>query len=664
MQGRHAAGSLTVAALVISPVALAQAPNAGATDPSDPAGLVEEIEVRAPLSPPAEGAVQVTVVPVDARLPGSADVATAVSRAPGATVTRLGGVGALSTVGIRGSASNQVEVLLDGIPLNPDGGGAVDLSELPLRAFERVEIYRGAAPPELGSVAVGGVVQLVTGQGRTTASLGGGSFGTGRATVTVADAFERGGLWLAVDGVTTGGGFEFLDQGGTRLDPSDDWLVRRTNNDVRQLAAHGRLHRTLRAGEISVLSAGVVKGQGVAGPTTAPAEAVRYGLIRELVSAQWDGWSRDARFRARGWGLARLESLDDPLAELGVGGADARRDQVWMGGGHGWLGAAVRDELRLDLTADVRGERATSGGAGAEVSALARAVVDGTASATIEAGGVALHPVLAGLVLADSDPEHGRTEALVLPRLAAKVNRGPASATLTAGWFARPPDLTELFGDRGARVGNPSLRPERAAQLDLGVAVDPGLWRAEAVGFVRSVRDLVTLQQTPQGLVRPENVSRAEVHGLELAADIAGDLGWLGASAAMVTATDRSGHPAYTGNQLPRVPRASAQLRAGVAPGPVDLGWDAVWMSGFALDRANFTVQPPRVIHGVTAQVHDGAEIWWLELDLRNVTHRITQDGPADPLVEGSPTLSRAIEDFAGYPLSGRSLWLTVRWTP
>ena len=156
--------------------------------------MTEEVEVvgQAPDEVSATPA-QVTVIPVDERLPASADVATAVARAPGVVVRRLGGLGDLAQVGIRGAGARQSEVLLDGIPLNPEGGSAVDLSELPLRALDRVEVYRGQAPALLGTTALGGAVALWTTDAPVTrVSLGAGSWGTARG-----DATFGGEGWLA-----------------------------------------------------------------------------------------------------------------------------------------------------------------------------------------------------------------------------------------------------------------------------------------------------------------------------------------------------------------------------------------------------------------------------------------------------------------------------------
>jgi len=61
----------------------------------------------------------------------SLTLSEALETVPGVSVRSFGGLGALSTISIRGLGSMNVLVLLDGIPLNPTGG-SVDLSDIPL----------------------------------------------------------------------------------------------------------------------------------------------------------------------------------------------------------------------------------------------------------------------------------------------------------------------------------------------------------------------------------------------------------------------------------------------------------------------------------------------------------------------------------------------------
>jgi len=85
-----------------------------------------------------------------------------ISRTPGVNVKRYGGLGQLSTVSIRGSSSEQVLVLLDGIRLNTGEGGSVDFSTIPVESIEKIEVIRGGGTTLYGSDAIGGVVNIIT----------------------------------------------------------------------------------------------------------------------------------------------------------------------------------------------------------------------------------------------------------------------------------------------------------------------------------------------------------------------------------------------------------------------------------------------------------------------------------------------------------------------
>jgi outer membrane cobalamin receptor len=80
---------------------------------------------------------------------------------PGATVVRVGGLGNITSLFVRGGESNHNKVLLDGIPLN-EPGGTFNFGNLTTAGLERVEIVRGAQSALFGSDAMAGVVQLFT----------------------------------------------------------------------------------------------------------------------------------------------------------------------------------------------------------------------------------------------------------------------------------------------------------------------------------------------------------------------------------------------------------------------------------------------------------------------------------------------------------------------
>ena len=93
---------------------------------------------------------------------GVKSVAELLSRKSGVSTTTYGTVGSLQTVSVRGSTTEQVLVLIDGVRMNNPHSGGVDLSLIPLDNVERVEIVRGGASALYGADAVGGVVNIIT----------------------------------------------------------------------------------------------------------------------------------------------------------------------------------------------------------------------------------------------------------------------------------------------------------------------------------------------------------------------------------------------------------------------------------------------------------------------------------------------------------------------
>ncbi len=76
-------------------------------------------------------------------------------------VNRLGGVGSFSSVSIRGTSSHQTGIYLDGVLLNDLLGGSINLEDLPLEMFRKVEVYQSYTPSHLLGIHIGGAVDLL-----------------------------------------------------------------------------------------------------------------------------------------------------------------------------------------------------------------------------------------------------------------------------------------------------------------------------------------------------------------------------------------------------------------------------------------------------------------------------------------------------------------------
>ena len=143
---RHCLVSL---ALVAAPPALAQEP-----------GETIEVEGDRPEGSPRAPAAQTTTIDVRQYAGAVRTVSELLEAAPGVTVHALGGPGQTATLSLRGGTADQSLVLLDGIPLQGPGGGAIDLATVPATLLERITVTRGVVGAQFGAGALGGVAEL------------------------------------------------------------------------------------------------------------------------------------------------------------------------------------------------------------------------------------------------------------------------------------------------------------------------------------------------------------------------------------------------------------------------------------------------------------------------------------------------------------------------
>ncbi len=116
------------------------------------------------------------------------DLSHALDRVSGVRVRETGGVGSAFNFSLNGFTGNQVKFFIDGIPMD-NFGSSFQINNIPINLAERVEVYKGVVPIWLGADALGGAVNIVTGNGKRNyldASYSYGSFNTHRTTINAA----------------------------------------------------------------------------------------------------------------------------------------------------------------------------------------------------------------------------------------------------------------------------------------------------------------------------------------------------------------------------------------------------------------------------------------------------------------------------------------------
>jgi vitamin B12 transporter len=124
-------------------------------------------------------------------------VPDALSTVPGLNVVQSGGPGGQTSVFIRGSNSNHVKVLIDGIDVSDPSSAnrTFDFGQLLTSDIARIEVLRGPQSGLYGADAIGGVISIFTKKGdgplKATGMVEGGSFGTFNQAAAVSGSDAR-----------------------------------------------------------------------------------------------------------------------------------------------------------------------------------------------------------------------------------------------------------------------------------------------------------------------------------------------------------------------------------------------------------------------------------------------------------------------------------------
>jgi iron complex outermembrane receptor protein len=525
--GRH----FLLLAFLAAKVARAQEPAAPERPQSAPerAAAGEDIDVtgRRPAASAEAPAAQATVIETSQFAGEVRSVSEMLLSAPGVSVHSLGGPGQATTLSLRGATADESVVLLDGIPLQGPGGGAVDLATLPAVLLDRMVVSRGVLGAQYGAGALGGALELFPRAGREGATGGVqasfGSFGTAQLAADGAmPAGERGSLLLAVQGDRTKGDFEYARQLTTG---SDYFGFTRENADALRGSALARYSAPLGSTtDLALLLEGSAGDRGVPGPWTAPTRRTRQldesGLAGLRIRGAWG----DAIWSARAWGrLDRIERRGALIfSDCQDGGPGCPRSDQ--------RSSTVRgaEDVSLPISSHVL-KASFSGGeewvhgtdTGAHRRNLLSAALSDEWSATHD---LSLHPAL-------RLDKVGATSG-ASPGLAGIFRTGRLE--LRAGWGLsfRAPTFSELYLVSGGVGSNPNLRPERAWSVDAGAAWRTGGLTLSAGLFWSQYRDLVVYELHPSAnAVTPQNIGLAHVAGLELQAIVPLPAGFLAEAA-------------------------------------------------------------------------------------------------------------------------------------
>ena len=604
-----------------------------------------------------------------------------ISRAAGIQVRRLGGLGSFGAASIRGSTPEQVPVYLDGVLLNAGGFEVVDLSRFPAEMIEQIVLLRGPAASYFGGP--GGAVFI---KSRRSArkenhlSLGAGSFGAWSAAGNFSLPLTPGHIFAAAGLEGALGDFLYLNRNGTLFESADDVIQRRANNGHFSGSALATFETVLGNWKSSFALEGYYRDQGLAGIENQPTEKARFECGRESArlefSRAWPELFLQAQF-AQLYLFEELQDTEGAHGELGLGRQHTRTrthsvegvTQLNAENRLGLLGGRLEaryEQLTTEnlLTIEQPGaKRQLQFLVGAEDRWSPTKELEITPSARLQyyyswfeggplPGRVEDFP--ATLRGDFSWQAAAATSYQILPRLFIKANLARS---------LRHPSLGEMFGGRGAAVGNPDLKPEKAWMADAGAVWEknkPGsaYWlRLEAAFFSSWAGDLIVWVQNSQSSVRPENVQRSRTLGVEtsLRLKLLRILG-LEANYTFLDARNLSPAPYLHGKHLPGRPMHQAYGKITFEPGGekwrLRLWTDADYAGGNFLDQTNLKEDAlARMIFGAGLKLERPGEGFSVEVEVRNLldSYILTDDRG----------MKRPLRDFESFPLPGRTVFVT-----
>ncbi len=604
-------------------------------------------------------------------------VADVLSQSVGVQVRRFGGLGAFSTVSIRGSTPSQVEVYLDNVRLNQANFGLVDLGNIPLDNVERIEVYRGFAPLHLGAGSIGGAMNLVTRQvaGETINSVSAsyGSFDTRKVTLYRSQGFDQLGYLVLFNYTESDGDFEFLDNNGTRFNRFDDEVTTRKNNDFRSFNVNAKGQATAQGWDITLLDDFFTKDQGVPGQSSNQSENARLDIWRNVVTLRLKRSgvplpTMDVAFQlAHTW---QREDFKDPEGEIGIGVQDDENTShafsingsldLYVDQWNQIVGLALEWRYETFRTVDnlpeLRGASAFEG----PLQRRANLIVAIQDEILLFDERLALRP-LVRYQFVDSnfgtqpafrslplDTDRDAQDHLFSPSLGVKFGlTSVLDLKGNIGRFECVPTFFELFGNRGTTLGNPDLESESSVNWDIGFVLQLPRYGLldrvylEYAYFASHIDDLIVFVQTSQVTAEARNIGAAEIRGHEVSWSMTA---WnhvrLYGNYTFQDAEDTS-DTFSRGNVLPGRSRHELHQAFELFTDLGKIVYEFDYIEKNFLDRANAFVVDNRALHNVRLSVFPFGKTLKFTFEAKNIT-------------------DNQVEDFRGFPLPGRSFFGTV----
>lgn len=539
---------------------------------------------------------------------------------PGVSIANNGGLGKTTSIFLRGTESDHLLVLVDGVKVGSATLGTTAFQDIPVEQIEHIEIVRGPRSSLYGSEAIGGVIQIFTRKGGGALepffTIGGGSYRTYNTSAGVSGGGERSWFNLSASGVDAEG---FNACNGKPSPGGVGCFTTEPDKD-----SYRSWSGSLRAGyrldngfEMDVHALRTTSDTEFDGNLVNESESFQQVIGGTLRFSPVDMWHITL---TAGRGRDESDNFKDGAFKSRF---DTERDTVSFQND-----IAIATDHLLTVGADDQDDRVDG------TTAYAVSSRNNTGLFTQYQGIFGAHDVQLSL-RRDANEQFGN-------RNTGGTAWGYAlneTLRLTAsyGTAFKAPTFNELYFPG---FGNPSLRPEESHSFELGLSgrIAWGHWSLNA--YETRIDELIAFDAST---FAPANIDQARIQGLEASLGMR-LAGWdLHTSLTLLDPENRSGGT-NDGKVLPRRARRSLRLDADHTFGNYRFG-AALLAEGMRYDDLANT----RGLSG------------YATLDLR-AEYTLAKDWRVQGRIEN--LLDKDYESAAFFNQPGRSLYLTLRYQP
>ena len=511
---------------------------------------------------------------------GYVTLADALVSVPGFNIIPSGGMGQVTSGFMRGTNSNHVLVLRDGVPINDAShpSGAFNFGNVLLGDIERIEVVRGPVSAIYGTSAIGGVINLITRrapadrQAQPYGELAGGTNYTARGIAGVAGTIGNTDYGVTGQSLSTRGSNavapRFYNNQGERDGLRSAVITARGGVNLGETAPASLLGMTR-------LDGLVITRENRFGQDNVPRDDPNYSAD----DRNWMGFLRSATELFGGdWttGFTLSASQDRRRYTNWPDGSDIETTDEYYRGRRERL--AWDNTLRLPALGGATDNSLVFGAGTERESAISRTNSDGlygpyaaSVDKTQQNGFAYIGTqhrlwerldVTTALRQDAPDGFDGATTwrlggVLALPEIASRLRASGGTAYRAPALYERYGASASLFG---SFRGNPDLRPENATAWEAGIETDiSDKLTVSALYFTSRIRNLITENASFSSY---ENIARAHIQGGEFGVN------WRHSDSFSMRAawTVQEARDEAKDTPLARRPRNSASLSPRIAP--------------------------------------------------------------------------------------------------